>query len=108
MKNDSAYKKFKEIADFFVNDFPDVEHGKMMSAEAIVIQKKVIAFYYKSEMCFRLGKDFEIESLKPSSWHYLNPFKNKPPMIAWFCISDKDIQLWDNLCQKAYDFTRKL
>ncbi len=63
-----------------------VRKGKMMSAPGITLDGKVFAFYWKKEMIFRLGKDFDADAFGLKEWHLLNPFKERPPMKGWFCV----------------------
>jgi len=61
-----------------------VEMGKMMSCDGITYEGKVFCFEYKDKMVFKLGKDYDIESHGIKSYNFLNPFKKKGPMKAWF------------------------
>lgn len=84
-----------------VND--GVTPGKMMSSPAICYQKKVFAFYHKQEMVFKLGKDFDPVNVGIQNFKFLNPFKNKPPMTAWFCIDADEQEKWEMLAELALE-----
>lgn len=78
-----------------------VEDGKMMSSPAVIYRGKVFAFYHQQEMIFRLGKDFDPAAQGIDHWEWLNPFKNKPPMTAWFRIPLAHEDRRDALAQQA-------
>lgn len=61
-----------------------VELGKMMSCDGLTYKGKVFCFEYKDKMVFKLGKDYDIEQHGIKTFTYLNPFKKKGPMKAWF------------------------
>lgn len=69
----------------------------MMSSPGLKYRNKVFAFFYEDAMTFKLGKDFEPSSLGISTFSYLSPFKNKPPMKAWFQIEAEDAEKWREL-----------
>ena len=106
MKN--SEERFNELADALASAHPDVERGKMMSSPGIKCRDKVFAFYYKDAMCFRLGKGFDIESHGVKTVRWLNPFKSKPPMKAWFVVGEEEQELWEALAGEALAFTRSL
>ena len=78
-----------------------VDSGKMMSAPGIRFRNKNFAFFHKNEMVFRLGRDWNPSDAGIRNWSHFSPFKNKPPMVDWFCITDKDADLWSELATKA-------
>lgn len=78
-----------------------VKQGKMMSAPGITRNGKVFAFYWKKEMIFRLGKDFDATAFGLKEWHLLNPFKKRPPMAAWFCVPYSESRHWEELARRA-------
>ncbi|MBI9015165.1 MAG: hypothetical protein JEZ08_23230 [Clostridiales bacterium] len=69
---------------------PLVEMGKMMSCNGLTYKGKVFCFEYNNQMVFKLGKGFDIEAVGIREYEYLNPFKNKGPMLAWFIIKTTD------------------
>ena len=79
----------------------DIEEGNMMSSPGIKYKNKVFAFYHNKTMVFRLGKGYDIESEGVKSHSFLNPFKTKPPMKAWFVVSAYEIENWQNLAEIA-------
>jgi len=81
-----------------------VELGKMMSAPGIRYKNKVYAFLWDDKIGFKLGKGFDIEGTSVSKWEYLNPFKNKAPMKAWYIIGIEHADLWEEFTELAYQF----
>ncbi|MCG8481758.1 MAG: hypothetical protein MJA31_00470 [Clostridia bacterium] len=90
-----------------LTELENVEIGRMMSSEGITYKTKVFAFYYKDSMVFKLGKSFEPESLGLSNWAWLNPFKNKPPLKAWFVIPGEYENRWHELAHLALENIKK-
>jgi len=78
-----------------------VAHGKMMSSPGLKYKKKVFAFYYNHEMTFRLGKDFNLTALGIDKYSLFSPFKNKPPLAAWFNIPYEYQNQWEELAEVA-------
>ncbi len=102
MTNKPAQLLFEALLSKFCKQ-DGVAPGKMMSAPAMKYRGKVFAFFYKEEMTFKLGKDFDADAYGISNWTYLSPFKNKPPMKAWITVSATQSNLWEALTQKALD-----
>jgi hypothetical protein len=90
---------FRVIADELIAAHDAVTLGRMMSSPAITRNNKVFAFYHADAMVFKLGEDFEPKSAGISSYELLSPFKNKPPMRAWFRIPDQS--KWTMLAEEA-------
>jgi hypothetical protein len=99
-------KLFNSITEKLVAYEVDVTAGKMMSSPGLKYRNKVFAFYYKNEMIFRLGKDFKPGSEGIINYSLLNPFKNKPPLAGWFCISFNESAKWEKLANLALDKIR--
>ena len=99
---------FEQIADELIAADDGVVAGKMMSSPGLKFNNKVFAFYHKETMCFRLGKAFDPDEVNSKTATFLNPFKNKPPMKAWFVIGAAEKELWKPLAQKALSFTKTL
>ena len=99
---------FEELATQLSAAHPDVERGKMMSSPGIKCKGKVFAFFDDDSMCFRLGKTFDADAFGIQTVRWLNPFKNKPPMKAWFIIEAGESDLWPKLAEEALMFTRTL
>jgi len=100
----NAEKTFHEISEKFCKR-KHVVLGKMMSSPGLKVRNKIFAFYHREEMGFRLGPLFDpkkqgIKSAKP-----LSPFKTKPPLKGWYIIPTKDLDLWSELSEMAFDFT---
>lgn len=100
-------KIFEKIADQLVETEQGVERGPMMSAPGIKYKGKVFAFFYKGEMTFKLGKDFNPAANNITSFSYLSPFKNKAPMKAWFQIPVELSDRWEELSKLALEKMRK-
>ncbi len=94
----SSEEKFNEIVAALTKQ-PDVALGSMMSAPGIQYKGKNFAFFYKNQMVFRLGRDWKPEDASISEWSHLSPFKNKPPLYDWFCITENDVDLWLELAE---------
>jgi hypothetical protein len=92
---------FKNIAKKLAREHQDVSSGKMMSSPGIKYKNKVFAFYHNKEMIFKLGKQFDPESLGIKNYQLLNPFKNKSPMTGWFQIPFEYSEKWVKLARRA-------
>ena len=95
--------RFRAICEKLSSAHAGVAPGKMMASSAICYEKKVFAFYYKQEMIFKLGKDFDPTTANIQQFTFLNPFKNKPPMTAWFCIKAEEEEKWETLAILALE-----
>lgn len=95
---------FDQIVAEMTSLYEHVEPGKMMSSPAITFKGKVFAFFYKDQMCFRLGRDFDMLQAGVSEFTLLNPFKNKPPMKDWFIVTASNCEHWNHLAKKALGF----
>ncbi len=96
----TAEEKFHSVATN-LEKHQGVEMGKMMSAPGIRYNGKNFAFYHQSEMVFRLGRNWKPEESGIRNWSHLSPFKNKPAMVDWFCITENDSDLWPELAAMA-------
>ena len=99
-------EKFYRISDLFSQKEPDISIGKMMSSPGIKYKSKVIAFYHDDEMIFRVGKKFNPNKHDIKNPKFLNPFKNKPPMTGWICLSYADEKRWDEFTKIALNVMR--
>jgi len=81
----------------------EVWPGRMMSAPGIQYREKVFAFFRKGAMVFRLGKGYAIESVGVQEYSLLNPFKDRPPMAAWFVVPHSEAQHWTRLAEIALE-----
>ncbi|MEZ4949731.1 MAG: hypothetical protein R2879_14885 [Saprospiraceae bacterium] len=89
-----------------VNEFeqkPEVEKGKMMSSPGLKYKGKVFAFYHDEQMGFKLGEEFAPDTYGIEKWGYLSPFKNKPPMRAWFMVPSSESRHWETLANLALE-----
>jgi hypothetical protein len=98
---EEAERLFKFIAEKFEAEIDNVNQGPMMSSPGIKYKDKVFAFYYKEKMVFKLGQDFDPRSQGIKNFSYLNPFKKKPPMKAWFEIPFTESNKWEELAYIA-------
>jgi len=103
---DKEEKQFNDIVEMLVGQNIDVEFGKMMSCQAVIYKKKVFAFYHqkRKEIVFKLGKDFNPKEFGITDFSLLNPFKNKPPMTAWFHIPSQFSDKWNTLAGTALNY----
>ena len=92
---------FRFIAEKFEAEYDDVRQGPMMSSPGITYKTKVFAFYYKERMVFKLWNNFDPGSQGIMNYSYLSPFKNKPPMKAWFEIPFTESHTWEDLAHLA-------
>ncbi|WNJ18228.1 hypothetical protein [Pontibacter sp. G13] len=95
---------FQAVCQQMMDQHPDVELGKMMSAEGLQFRGKVFAFYIDGEMCFKLGKDFDTKAVGMAETRYLSPFKNKGPMKAWYWSHSDESELWPRLGEIALEY----
>lgn len=94
-------QRFSTIVERLTHEHNDITLGKMMSSPAIQHQGKVFAFFYNKKMVFKLGRDFQPESLGIREYSLLAPFKTKPPMVDWFEIPATERQRWEELASYA-------
>jgi hypothetical protein len=94
-------QRFSAIVERLTHEHNDITLGKMMSSPAIQYQGKVFAFFYNKKMVFKLGRDFQPESLGIRAYSLLAPFKTKPPMVDWFEIPATQQQRWEELARYA-------
>lgn len=92
---------FEHLADRMANDLEGVDRGKMMSSPGIRYKGKVIAFFWRDAMVFRLGRAYDPEKAGLKGVTHLNPFKAKPPMKDWFVVPDTEAGHWPELAEKA-------
>lgn len=98
--------QFEAIGEGLIEKHENITFGKMMSSPAITYKGKVFAFYHNEEMVFRLGRDFDIHAHDIHEYTHLSPFKTKPPMRDWFCISVDYADKWVHLVQEALTVMR--
>jgi hypothetical protein len=92
---------FSEVANGLATIEDGVELGRMMSSPGVTYRGKVFCFFYDSAMVFKLGKDAETSSPDLHGWQWLNPFKNKAPLKAWYVVPLQDTAQWDRLARAA-------
>lgn len=73
----------------------------MMSSPGIKYKDKVIAFYHKDEMVFRIGNEADLVKLGIPKPKFLSPFKSKPPMTGWICLGYGERSKWEKISRVA-------
>ncbi|WP_149304491.1 hypothetical protein [Pareuzebyella sediminis] len=92
---------FNEIRERFCLTSPEIRTGKMMRSEAITYQGKVFAFFSrKKRMVFKLGKEFDPDSLGIDI-QVFNPFKNRGALHGWFEVPFTGKEQWEPLTKRA-------
>jgi len=91
----------EELYYFMKSEDPMIEMGKMMSCNGLTYKGKVFCFEYNNEMVFKLGKGFDIEALDITEYEFLNPFKTKGPMMAWFIVKTRYQEKFEQLALLA-------
>ena len=92
---------FNTLRDQFCEKDSFIKPGKMMSSEAITYDGKVFAFFSrKKKMVFKLGKDFQPDTVGREVAVF-NPFKNRAPLNGWFEIPYTEKELWRPMATKA-------
>lgn len=87
-------------------DKQGVTAGKMMTAPALKYDNKVYAFFWEDEMTFKLGKDYDIQAHGVNEIRFLSPFKQKPPMTAWYIVGNDQMALWQELLDRALSLAK--
>ena len=98
---DTSEKLFYTIGENLSKEYNDVSIGKMMSSPGIKYKDKVFAFYYKEQMVFKLGRDFDLPSIGINNFSLLSPFKTKAPLADWFEIPLEYDNRWEELARTA-------
>lgn len=82
------------VRDLFTDG--EVTEGFMMREPALKARNSVFCFYWadRETMGFKLGKGFDIEGEGVTEYEHLNPFKNKPPMYAWYMVPANQSDFW--------------
>ena len=93
--------RFFEIANILSGEDKKITIGSMMSSPGIKYKNKVIAFYHKDEMVFRVGKEADLVKLGIPKPKFLRPFKSKPPMTGWICVGFSERSKWDTISRFA-------
>jgi hypothetical protein len=108
MKSSSSANKksellFSELAEELSKENPEIKTGKMMSSSGLKYKDKFFCFLYNDKMCFRLGRDFDINSTGVKKYELLNPFKSKPPLKDWFVLEISEKKHWYPLAKSSYE-----
>lgn|GEM_PF-550803 len=99
--SNEAEKHFHAITAQLVSENSSITMGKMMSSPGIQYQGKNFAFFYNGKMVFKLGREFQPESMGIQQYSLLSPFKTKPPLIDWLEITAADMDKWEVLARYA-------
>ncbi len=92
---------FNEVRAKCMSKENSIKSGKMMSSEAITYNGKVFAFFSrKKKMVFKLGKDFEPNSVDDEI-QVFNPFTKRGPLNGWYEVPFTKKDLWIMLTEKA-------
>jgi len=94
---------FKTIEQDFIHNFPEVESGNMMRADALKVNGKVFCFFHEENMTFKLGKGVDMDRPELAEATFLSPFKHKPPMKAWLIIPFTTPDMWKALAEEAME-----
>ena len=94
---ETSEKLFYSIGEKLSKQNKDVSIGKMMSSPGIKFKDKVFAFYYREQMVFKLGRNFDPASIGIGNFSLLSPFKTKPPLADWFEIPAEYNNRWEEL-----------
>jgi hypothetical protein len=97
----TSEKMFFEIGNKLSEESDHVSIGKMMSSPGFKYKDKVFAFYYKEQMVFKLGREFDLPSIGINNFSLLSPFKTKPPLADWFEIPSEYAGRWEELARTA-------
>ena len=95
--------RFFEIASMLSGEDKKITLGNMMSSPGIKYKNKVIAFYHRDEMVFRVGKGADFVKLGIRKPKFLSPFKSKPPMTGWICLGYGERVIWEKISRAALD-----
>lgn len=101
---DTSEKLFYSIGEKLSSENSNVTIGKMMSSPGIKYKDKVFVFYYKQQMVFKLGKEFDPPSIGIDNFSLLSPFKTKPPLAGWFEIPAEYEKRWEELSRMALQY----
>ena len=95
------------LAEALVGKAPGVRRGRMMSSDALTLGGKVFAFHTTTGrfagLGLRLGRDFDVASLKLADWSYLAPFKSRPPPLDWIVVGPAHTDRWPALTRLALE-----
>ena len=95
--------RFFEIASLLSGEDKKITLGNMMSSPGIKYKNKVIAFYHRDEMVFRIGKGADFVKLGIRKTKFLSPFKSKPQMTGWICLGYGERVIWEKISRAALD-----
>ncbi len=106
MKNQTMQKEEKlylKIGNALISKNSNITHGHMMTSPGLKYKNKVFAFFHNNAITFKLGKEFDPQKNGIKRWDYLSPFKNKPPMKAWFELPYSEKDKWEAMAFLALE-----
>lgn len=101
-----ADELFENLAEALIKKNSKIKTGKMMSSPGLKYNDKFFAFLYNDKMCFRLGRDFNLNSAGIKNYELLNPFKTKPPLKDWFVIGVDEQKHWLFLAESSLELLK--
>ncbi len=96
-------KLYLKICDTLISKNSNITHGRMMASPGLKYKNKIFAFFHNNAITFKLGKEFDPEKNGIKRWDYLSPFKNKPPMKAWFELPYSEKNKWEAMAFLALE-----
>lgn len=100
-------QQFVAIAEQLAAESQEITTGKMMSSPGIRYRNKVIAFFYRETMVFKLGRAFDPGTFGLHDYQLLSPYRTKPPLRDWFEISATHSDRWEALARLALQRMRE-
>jgi hypothetical protein len=100
-------QQFLAIAAQLAAESQEITTGKMMSSPGIRYRNKVLAFFYRETMVFKLGRAFDPGSYGLHDYQLLSPYKTRPPLRDWFEVSATHSDRWEALARLALQRMRE-
>jgi hypothetical protein len=96
--SDNLFASWAALRDRMLTMHPDIDQGRMMSADALTYKGKVFAFFStkggREGLGCRVGRATDLSQFNLTDWQHLAPFKSKPPMKDWIVIGPGNKELW--------------
>lgn len=104
---DELARHWQALARQMVSDHEGVEHGRMMSADALTYGGKVFVFFSTKGgivgLGCRVGRDTNMGVFGLENWQHLAPFKTRPPMKDWIVAGGRDVARWADLANYSLE-----
>jgi len=99
---------FADLANDLMDKYPDLKLGEMMTNPGVKYKGRNFAVFLadQDKPVFRVGKEFDVDSLGLSAWSHFNPSADKPPMTDWIVVEFADKDKWVQLFESALTVTR--